>query len=77
VWRRHLRQRASVLRQEFATGARRPMRRLAAFSSVDIRPGIPPSSALQGIHLGDSRVLASDEGGESGGLPSRVSGLPR
>ena len=30
-----------------------PRRRLAAFSSVDIRPGIPPSSALRCIHLDD------------------------
>jgi hypothetical protein len=27
------------------------MWRLAAFSSVDIRPGMPPSSALRAIHL--------------------------
>ena len=34
--------------------SRRPGTHLAAFSSVDIRPGIPPSSALRGIHLNDA-----------------------
>ena len=32
-------------------GSRRPGTHLAAFSSVDIRPGIPPSSALRCTHL--------------------------
>ena len=33
---------------------RRPGTHLAAFSSVDIRPGIPPSSALRCTHLDDA-----------------------
>ena len=35
-------------------GSRRPGTHLAAFSSVDIRPGIPPSSALRCTHLNDA-----------------------
>jgi hypothetical protein len=35
-------------------GSRRPCTHLAAFSSVDIRPGIPPSSALRCTHLNDA-----------------------
>src|SRR5215211_2249694 len=35
-------------------GSRRPGTHLAAFSSVDIRPGIPPSSALRSTHLNDA-----------------------
>jgi hypothetical protein len=45
--------------------SRRPGTHLAAFSSVDIRPGIPPSSALRvdaarrlattGTHLNDAK----------------------
>jgi hypothetical protein len=31
------------------------MRRLAAFSSVEIRLGIPPSSAWRAIHLDDAQ----------------------
>jgi hypothetical protein len=35
-------------------GSRRPDTHLAAFSSVGIRPGIPPSSALRCTHLDDA-----------------------
>jgi hypothetical protein len=35
-------------------GSRRPGTHLAAFSSVGIRPGIPPSSALRSTHLNDA-----------------------
>jgi hypothetical protein len=35
-------------------GSRRPGTHLAAFSSVDIRPGMPPSSALRCTHLNDA-----------------------
>ena len=34
--------------------SRRPGTHLAAFSSVGIRPGIPPSSALRCTHLNDA-----------------------
>jgi hypothetical protein len=37
-------------------GWHRPCTRLAAFSSVDIRPGMPPSSAL---HVGAERRQAA------------------
>ena len=37
-----------------SSGPTLPTRRLAAFSSVEIRPGIPPSSALRCIHLDDA-----------------------
>ncbi len=35
--------------------SRRPGTHLAAFSSVDIRSGIPPSSALRCTHLNDAK----------------------
>ena len=35
--------------------SRRPGTYLTAFSSVDIRPGIPPSSALRSTHLNDAK----------------------
>jgi hypothetical protein len=35
-------------------GSRRPCTHLAAFSSVNIRPGIPLSSALRCTHLNDA-----------------------
>ena len=54
----------SVVSPKFLHGSRRPGTPLAAFSSVDIRPGIPPSSALRvdaarrlattGTHLNDA-----------------------
>ena len=37
----------SVVESKSLHASRRPGTHLAAFSSVDIRPGIPPSSALR------------------------------
>jgi hypothetical protein len=42
-------------------GSRRPGTHLAAFSSVDIRPGIPPSSALRCTHLNDANRKGTQE----------------
>jgi hypothetical protein len=44
----------SVVSRISLYGSRRPGTHLAAFSSVDIRPGIPPSSALRCTHLNDA-----------------------
>ena len=41
----------SALEGKSLGASRRPGTHLAAFSSVDIRPGIPPSSALRCTHL--------------------------
>ena len=46
--------RPSVAEPKYHYGSRRPGTHLAAFSSVDIRPGIPPSSALRCTHLNDA-----------------------
>ena len=44
----------SVVSPKSLYGSRRPGTHLAAFSSVGIRPGIPPSSALRCTHLNDA-----------------------
>ena len=45
----------SALEGKSLGASRRPCTHLAAFSSVDIRPGIPPSSALRCTHLNDAK----------------------
>jgi hypothetical protein len=45
---------ANVAELKSLYASRRPGTHLAAFSSVDIRPGIPPSSALRCTHLNDA-----------------------
>ena len=46
---------ASVAEPKSLYASRRPGTHLAAFSSVDIRLGIPPSSALRCTHLDDAK----------------------
>ena len=46
--------RPSVAEPKSLYAWRRPGTHLAAFSAVDIRPGIPPSSALRCTHLDDA-----------------------
>jgi hypothetical protein len=44
----------SVVSPKSLCGSRHPGTHLAAFSSVGIRPGMPPSSALRCTHLNDA-----------------------
>jgi hypothetical protein len=46
---------ASAVEPKSLYASRRPGTHLAAFSSVDIQPGIPPWSALRCTHLNDAK----------------------
>jgi hypothetical protein len=46
---------ASVVSPKSLYSSRRPCTHLAAFSSVDIRPGMPPSSALRSLNAANRK----------------------